>query len=108
MIIEPETPVIPVTVEQVPRTLRMYSLGEHELDMLTGNYSSIWALGFGAAFSVLLISVVTVVTVKLSDRAFASFMAALIVSGVLSAIFLLATLVEYRRVSVRVSSIKTR
>ena len=76
-----------IQIVSEPRVLRMFHVTEQELDSLSEKGAGIHLGLFGVAFGALLVALVTIVTVKLNDRAFAAFVAVAIVSGVLSLYF---------------------
>lgn|SRR3990172_12910050 len=98
----------PVTISHVPRELQMFSLGEHELDMLGGAYSSLWQTFCGITAGTAVTTLVTFLTVSLSDRAFGAFVAVFVATAVLAIAFLIATIIERRRISATIQRLKRR
>lgn len=86
----------------------MYSIGEHEIDMLSASYGSIFQTALGTSGGIAITSVVTLFTVDLKDRAFAAFLAVFVVSTLASLVLFALAIVEYRRVTANINRIKER
>jgi len=86
----------------------MFSVAEHELDMLSASYGSIYQAALGIAAGIALTSIVTLSTVKLDDSAMAAFLGVFVASGIASFVLGGLTIIEYRRVTANVRRIKER
>jgi hypothetical protein len=86
----------------------MYSVGEHEIDLLSASYGSIFQGACGAALGITVTCLVTIFTVDLSDRAFAAFVAVGVLTGLSTLVLAGLAIVEYRQVSANVKRIKER
>jgi hypothetical protein len=76
--------------------------------MLSASYGSIFQTGFGVSAGIAMTSLITLLTVDLSDRVLAAFVGAMIASSIAAIILLGLSVVEYRRVSSNIKRIKER
>ena len=98
MVIEPESPTSPVTIERVPRTIRMYSVSDQELDVFGAMYGSINATFFGLSAGAAVAFLITVLSASddLNNRLFAIFVALLTLSAVGVLYFGIRMVADYR------------
>ena len=108
MVIEHETPASPVTVESVPRTIRMYSVSDQELDAFASVYTSLNGVFFGFLSGAAIASLIVVLTADLTDRLFATFIGLLAITAILGAYFGLQAFADHRRAMGHVNLIKRR
>jgi len=113
---EPQEGLVPsqgtppnVTVIQNPRSITMHNVADHELDVIMGSSGGVHLTFFGICFGALLTSAATLLTVTITgDRVFAGFVAAALVSLILSFYFGIKAISDYRSASKKVESIKGR
>ena len=108
MVIEHEMPASPVTVECVPRTIRMYSVSDQELDAFASAYTSLNGVFFGFLSSAAIAFLIVVLTADLTDRPFATFIGLLALTAILDAHFGLQAFADHRRAVGYVNLIRRR
>ena len=98
----------PVTVECVPRTIRMYSVSDQELDAFASAYTSLNGVFFVFLSSAAIALLIAVLTADLADRLFATFIGLLALTAILGAYFGLQAFADHRRAEEHVNLIRRR
>ena len=102
----PEEPS--VTIIQTPTQVVMYNITEQELDNLSAGFTSIRATFLGIALGALVTVLSVLLTIDLSDRGFAVFIGGVVTSGGFTLFFGVGFIVDLKRYSNRVNTIKRR
>ena len=97
-----------MTVVQTPTQVVMYNITEQELDNLSAGFTSVWATFLGISLGALITLLSVLLTIDLSNRVFAAYVALVAVSGGFTLFFGVGFIVDWKRYSNRVSTIKRR
>jgi hypothetical protein len=105
-VVRPQAPEFPIRLVSRPRTLHIFGVSEQERDSLSEPSGSLHLTLFGAAVGAFLTLLVTVATLDMGDRAFATFIALTVVSGVFSLYFGARGVIDHRRARKLVARLK--
>lgn len=107
--IQPESPLNPVTMVFAEREVVVYSIFDNELDSLSSPFNSTNLAFFGIAAGAGVTLLATLLAVDtISDKLFATFVAATIVAGFFAAFFGIQAFRDWRESSKAVTRIKER
>lgn len=102
------TSVPSTTIIQVPGQIVMYNVSEQELETLFSGFTSLRATFLGVAAGALITVLAVVLSVELSDRKFAVFIALLFVSGGFTLFFGAGMVQDIREHGKRLQRIRQR
>ena len=98
---------VPLTVEYVPRSMRMIPISSHELDNVASLGNSIHLTFFGLCAGAAIAFAIVLTTGNVTDpMTHAGYIAVLIASGVLSLYFGIRGVIDYRAAKRKLSDIK--
>lgn len=106
--VEVESASSPITVVRVPRVVPFHSLTESGIEALFESGTSLHMAFLGMAAGAFVSVIASLVSANMSDRVLASFIAGLILTGVLVVYFSVRAGLDYRHARRRVRTIIDR
>ena|ERR1700693_1742254 len=98
---------IPLTVEYVPRSMRMHSVSSHELDTVASLSNTVHLCLFGLCAGAAVTCGAVLTTANITDpKTYAGYVAALIMCGVLSLYFGIRGCIDYHAAKKKLKELK--